>query len=59
MPVASLVIVQPKSAGQDLCTHDSVLLAKVINKLLLFLIHPAGIGDEQETEWIKGPGQPL
>jgi hypothetical protein len=53
---ASLVIVQPKSAGEDLCTQDSVLLTKVINNLLLFLIHPAGNGDEQETKGVEGPG---
>ena len=49
---AALVIVQPKSAGEDLCTQDSVLLTKVINNLLLFPIRPVGNGDEQETEGV-------
>jgi hypothetical protein len=39
---AALVIVQPKSEGEDLCTQDSVLLTKVINNLLLFPIRRAG-----------------
>jgi hypothetical protein len=38
---ASLVIAQPKSAGENLCTQDSVLLTKVVSNLLLFLIHPS------------------
>jgi hypothetical protein len=50
--------VQPKSAG-DLCTQDPVLLTKVINNLLLLLIHLAGNGDEQDTQGVEGPGHQL
>ena len=31
------------------------MVPKVFNNLLLFLIHPAGNGDKQETEGVEGP----
>jgi len=37
----------------ELLSKNAILLAKVINDLQLPLVHPAGDGDQQESEWVK------
>ena len=44
------IIAQTKPSPAQLLAQDAILCAKVIHDLQLLLIHPAGDGDQQETE---------
>src|SRR5215467_10823913 len=49
----ALIVIQAQSPAAELLSKNSILLAKVINDLQLVLVHPAGDGDQQESEWVK------
>ena len=53
---AALVVMEAHSPAAELLSKNAILLAKVINHLQLASIHPAGDGDQQESEWVKGSG---
>ena len=50
---AALIVGEPKALGAKLLAEDSILLAQVLDHLQLALVHPAGDGDQQESEWIQ------
>jgi len=50
---SALVIVKPKPLFTDLLEENPVLLAEVVNRQQLALVHPAGDHDQHESEWFK------
>src|SRR5262252_9501925 len=49
----ALVVIEAYPPAAELLSKNAILLAKVINDLQLALVHPAGDGDQQESEWVK------
>src|SRR5262249_39352930 len=49
----ALVVAQTEPAPAQLLAEDAILLAKVIDDLQLLMIHPAGDGDQHESERIQ------
>ena len=50
---APLIVIQPKPSATKLLSKDSVLFAKVVNSVLLRLIHPSGHSDQHEPKWVE------
>src|SRR3954465_15658301 len=49
----SLVVVESHSSVSKLLAQTPVLLAQVLDRLQLALIHPASQGNHHELDWIK------
>src|SRR5207247_7491277 len=51
-PVA-LVIAESNSPAADLFAKNSILLLKVVDGMLLMLVHPSSDGDDDKSKWIQ------
>src|SRR5262252_9621518 len=49
----ALAVIEAHPPAAELLSKNAILLAKVINDLQLVLVHPAGDGDQQESQWVK------
>ena len=48
------IIGKPEPAVAQLSTEDSVLLAQILDRVLLLLIHPSGDRQEQKAKRVEG-----
>jgi len=51
-----LVVVESQSSVCELLAQNPVLLAQMLDRLQLTLIHPAGQRNQHELDWIKNSG---
>jgi hypothetical protein len=49
----TLVIIESHSATADLLPKNSILLQKVLDDLLLRLVHPSGHGNNHKLKWVQ------
>jgi hypothetical protein len=52
----ALVIVESHSATADLLPKNSILLQKILDDLLLMLVHPSSNGNNHKLKWVQNGG---
>src|SRR5438876_8264151 len=50
---AALVIAKSNSPAADLFAKNSILFQKVVDGVLLMLVHPSSDGDDDKSKWIQ------
>ena len=50
---STLVIIESHSATADLLPKNTILLQKVLDDLLLMLVHPSSNGNNHKLKWVQ------
>jgi hypothetical protein len=54
----ALLIVESHLATADLLPKNSVLLQKVLDDVLLMLVHPSSYGNNDKLKWVQNRAHP-